>query len=42
MPTTAGIKFYAGSYGKDTAVTKATNGAIVFDKTTHSLFVDGV
>jgi hypothetical protein len=42
MATTTGIKFYAGSYGRSNSLTKATGGAIVFDKTTHSLFVDGV
>ena len=42
MATTTGIKFYAGSYGRSTSLTKATGGAIVFDKNTHSLFVDGV
>lgn len=42
MATTTGIKFYAGNYGISTARTKATDGAIVFDKDTHSLFVNGI
>lgn len=43
MATTTGIKFYSKAYGESQASTLSSNsGAIVFDKTSQAIYVNGV